>query len=110
MRFASGVVVIGALGLVGCATTAIDSMNQGLSQAMGEPVSQLESALGDAAEVTVEGANTRYRWFSESYIEPCNVEVVADSGGIVRKTAWSGYQGACEPFAEGLNRVFPATN
>ncbi len=110
MRFVNGVCLVGALSLAGCATTAIDSMNQGLSQAMGEPVSRLESALGQAVEVTVEGTNTRYRWFTESYIEPCNIEVVADSDGIVRKTAWSGYQGACEPFAAGLNRVFPAVN
>jgi hypothetical protein len=54
MRFVNGVCLVGALSLAGCATTAIDSMNQGLSQAMGEPVSRLESALGQAVEVTVE--------------------------------------------------------
>jgi hypothetical protein len=110
MRVISGVIIVAAMGVTGCATTAIDTINQGLSKAMGAPVTQLESALGDAAEVTEEGTNTRYRWFAESYIEPCNVEVVADQDGIVRKTAWSGYQGACEPFAAGLNRVFPTTN
>lgn len=110
MRIQNGFTIALAVALVGCASTAIDSMNQGLSQAMGAPVSQLETALGTPAEVVNEGATTRYRWFAESYVEPCNVEVIADADGRVRKTEWSGYQGACESFAAGLDRVFPAKN
>ena len=95
------------LGLVGCAAQAIEEMNSGLSLAMGQHISGLENALGKPAEVVLEGDQTRYRWFKESHIEPCNVEAWADDGGLVRKTSWSGYRGACEPFAEGLSRVYP---
>ena len=65
-----------------------------------------EKALGTAAEVVREGNQTRYRWFKENHIQPCNVEVWADVEGLVRKTSWSGYQGACEEFANGLLSVF----
>lgn len=97
-----------ALGLAGCSTVALDQMNSGLAQAIGQPVSQVESALGTAAEVTRDGAQTKYRWFAESVIEPCQVEVWADADGQVRRTAWSGYAKACEEFASGLSTVFPA--
>jgi len=102
--------VIGAaliFGLVGCASQAIEEMNSGLGLAMGQHISGLENALGKPAEVALEGAQTRYRWFKESRIEPCNVDAWADDQGIVRKTSWSGYRGACEPFAKGLSRVYP---
>ena len=95
------------LGLLGCASQAIEEMNSGLGLAMSQHISSLENALGKPAEVAREGNQTRYRWFKESHIEPCNVEVWADDKGIVRKTSWSGYRGACEPFAEGLIRVYP---
>jgi hypothetical protein len=95
------------LGLTGCASQAIENMNAGLSLAMGKNVSHLSEALGQPIETTDQGSRTRYRWFKESHIEPCNVEVWADSDGIVRKTSWTGYRGACESFAEGLSRVYP---
>jgi hypothetical protein len=95
------------LGLTGCASQAIENMNAGLSLAMGKNVSHLTEALGQPIETTDQGSRTRYRWFKESHIEPCNVEVWADSDGIVRKTSWTGYRGACESFAEGLSRVYP---
>lgn len=95
------------LGLTGCASQAIDRMNSGLDFAMRQNVSHLIDALGQPAETSDDGDRTRYRWFKESHIEPCNVEVWADVDGIVRKTSWSGYRGACESFAEGLTRVYP---
>ena len=103
------ILVVGLLaGLVGCASQAIDQMNSGLGHAMGEHISSLEKALGAAAEVVREGNQTRYRWFKENHIQPCNIEVWADVEGLVRKTSWSGYQGACEEFASGLSSVFLA--
>jgi len=35
------------------------------------------------------------------------VDAWADVEGLIRKTSWSGYRGACEEFAGGLSRVFP---
>lgn len=104
-QISSAVVV---LSLVGCTNTALNGMNQGMDQAMGQPVSQVQDALGEAVEMTTEGGQTKYRWFAESHIEPCQVEVWADADGIVRRTAWSGYEIACREFADGLTRVFPA--
>tara|TARA_B100000900_G_scaffold91206_1_gene74533 strand:+ start:15 stop:527 length:513 start_codon:yes stop_codon:yes gene_type:complete len=102
------ILVVGLLvGLVGCASQAIDQMNSGLGHAMGEHISGLEKALGTPAEIVREGNQTRYRWFKENHIQPCNVEVWADGEGLVRKTSWSGYQGACEQFAVGLSDGFP---
>ena len=66
------------LGLLGCASQAIEEMNSGLGLAMSQHISSLENALGKPAEVAREGNQTRYRWFKESHIEPCNVEVWAD--------------------------------
>ena len=106
MKFWLIAVVVG-LGLAGCTSQAIEQMNSGLSSALGQHVSSLEDALGKPAEVEREGNQTRYRWFKESHIEPCNVEVWADVEGLVRKTSWTGYRGACEAFADGLTRVFP---
>ena len=102
-----GLLAVGLLvGLIGCASQAIDEMNSGLGHAMGEHIGSLERALGKPAEVVREGNQTRYRWFKENHIQPCNVEVWADVEGLVRKTSWSGYQGACEQFASGLSSVF----
>ena len=95
------------LSLSGCALQAIDDMNAGLSDAMGQHISSVESALGKPAEVARKDDRTLYRWFSESHIEPCNVEVWADMKGLVRKTSWSGYRGACVEFAKGLKLVYP---
>lgn len=100
-------VMAAVVALVGCSNMGIDGMNQGLAQAMGQNVSQVQSALGTAVETSVENGQTKYRWFAESHIEPCQVEVWADGDGIVRKTAWSGYEMACREFATGLTRVFP---
>ena len=92
MKFWLIAVVVG-LGLAGCTSQAIEQMNSGLSSALGQHVSSLEDALGKPAEVVREGNQTRYRWFKESHIEPCNVEVWADVEGLVRKTSWTGYRG-----------------
>ena len=96
-----------SLSLSGCALQAIDDMNAGLSGAMGQHISSVESALGVPAEVAIKDDRTLYRWFSESHIEPCNVEVWADIEGLIRKTSWSGYRGACVEFAKGLKLVYP---
>ena len=98
---------VSALALIGCSSLSIDRMNHGLASAMGQNVSQLQSALGEAVETSSDSGQTKYRWFAESHIEPCQIEVWADADGVVRKTAWSGYEVACREFAEGLNRVFP---
>ena len=95
--------------LSGCALQAIDEMNAGLTNALGHHVGKVEAALGKPAEVILKGDRTRYRWFSESNIEPCNVEVWADMLGLVRKTSWSGYRGACAEFAKGLKQVYPGS-
>ncbi len=102
--------VVGLLlvGLIGCTSQAIDQMNSGLDNAMGEHINGLEKALGKPAEISREGNQTRYRWFEENHIQPCNVEVWADVEGLIRKTSWSGFQGACEQFASGLFSVFPS--
>ena len=100
----SGVLMVA---LTGCASQAINEMNVGLGNAMGQHISGLERALGKPAEVVREGNQTHYRWFKESHIEPCNVDAWADVEGLIRKTSWSGYRGACEEFAGGLIRVFP---
>ena len=100
----SGVLMVA---LTGCASQAINEMNVGLGNAMGQHISGLERALGNPAEVVREANQTHYRWFKESYIEPCNVDAWADVEGLIRKTSWSGYRGACEEFAGGLSRVFP---
>lgn len=97
------------LGLSGCASRAIDEMNAGLTSAMGQHIGKVEAALGKPAEVIRKGDRTRYRWFLESNIEPCNVEVWADMMGLVRKTSWSGYRGACAEFAKGLTQVYPGS-
>lgn len=99
--------LIAVVAVAGCSNVGIDGMNHGLAQAMGKNVSQVQSALGTAVETSRENGQTKYRWFAESHIEPCQVEVWADADGIVRKTAWSGYEMACRDFAEGLTRVFP---
>ncbi len=98
---------ISALILAGCSTAALNQMNTGLALAIGQPVTQVETALGASTEVSRDGTLTKYRWFAESYIEPCQIEVWADADGQVRRTAWSGYAGACENFAKGLSSVFP---
>lgn len=95
--------------LTGCASQAINKMNVGLGNAMNQHISSLERALGEPVEVMREGNQTRYRWFKESQIEPCNVEAWADVEGLIRKTSWSGYRIACEGFAGGLSSVFPNT-
>jgi len=100
----SGVLMVA---LTGCASQAINEMNVGLGNAMGQHISGLERALGKPAEVVREGNQTHYRWFKESHIEPCNVDAWADVEGLIRKTSWSGYRVACEEFAGGLGRVFP---
>ena len=64
------------LGLTGCASQAIDRMNSGLDFAMRQNVSHLIDALGQPAETSDDGDRTRYRWFKESHIEPCNVDAL----------------------------------
>ena len=100
------IVVIGFL-VVACSPVSIDQMNRGLAKSMASHISGLEDALGKPAEIVREGERTRYRWFTESHIEPCNIDAWADFDGLIRKTSWTGYAGACERFANGLNRVFP---
>lgn len=100
------IIVIGAV-LVACSTVSIDQMNRGLSKSMASHVSGLEGALGEPAEIVREGERTRYRWFSESHIEPCTIDVWADFDGLIRKTSWTGYAGACAEFAISLERIFP---
>ena len=107
MRVLCSLLVVASFCLCACSTTSIDNMNKGLSESMSSHISKLEDAFGKPAEVAREGNRTRYRWFAESHIEPCNVDVWADFDGLVRKTSWTGYAGACEKFAAGLNRVFP---
>jgi|TARA_B110000305_G_C19023713_1_gene440552 hypothetical protein len=107
MNLKSLTVVAFALFLSACSTKALDDMNYGLSKAMGEHVRLVEQALGKPAEVAREGNRTRYHWFTQSHIESCDVEVWADADGLVRKTSWTGYAGACERYAESFLTTFP---
>lgn len=100
-------IAMGVIALAGCSTAFLDQMNSGLNQAMGQPISKVESALGPSAQVSQDGDRTKYRWFTESSIQPCDVQVWTDADGLIRKTQWSGYTEACREFANGLTRVFP---
>ncbi|QGG80088.1 hypothetical protein GH975_05675 [Litorivicinus lipolyticus] len=93
-----------ALVLGGCAvqTPVVDSLDARLSQALGQPLSSYANALGDAAVVAADGALTRHGWRNADLIKPCEVELWADTGGVIRKVAWTGYDRSCRALLERL--------
>ena len=70
------------LGLLGCASQAIEEMNSGLGLAMSQHISNLENALGKPAEVAREGNQTRYAGSKRATLNP----VMWKSGLTIRES------------------------
>tara|TARA_E500000178_G_C16760075_1_gene634374 strand:+ start:317 stop:652 length:336 start_codon:yes stop_codon:yes gene_type:complete len=95
----------------GCVSNAqIDKMNNGTNAALGKPLTGLINVIGDPHETIQIGDRQRLTWITPHNIRPCKLIVFIDNKGIMRRTGWDGYVGACKIFGDKLTEYAKTQN